>query len=231
MVPMDPNKHESGLVTITPGCFVELDFTATADGKVFDTTNPTIAKENALEGDAKPLIVPIGFSKFSYLPKGLEEFLLGKKIGKYKTTIPAEKAFGNKIPGLLRLYSLAAFKSFDITPEPGLTVNIDGNFGIIKTVSSGRVLVDFNHPLAGKEVFYDLEVKRVVDDITEKVKALIRLHGLENIFTFRLSEKKLFVTYNQGAKKPIELMDRFKVVVKDLLDLELLFNDKKLNVS
>lgn len=216
-------EAKSDKKTITKNCFVELDFIATADGKVFDTTKPDVAKDHGLKGEAKPLIVPIG-SSTKYILRGLDEFLLGKTIGKYKVTIPAEKAFGNKMPGLFRLYSLSAFKSFNINPEPGLTVNIDGNLGIIKTVSSGRVLVDFNHPLAGKDVVYDIEVKRIVDDINEKIRALIQLHGLEKLSDFKLSDKKLILTFKE-EKRPLPNIDDFKKSVREILGLELVINN------
>ncbi|EFK97351.1 peptidylprolyl isomerase FKBP-type, partial [sediment metagenome] len=46
-----------------------------------------------------------------------------------------------------------------IRPMPGLPVNIDGMYGIIRTVAGGRVIVDFNHPLSGKEIVYNSKLK------------------------------------------------------------------------
>ena len=58
---------------------------------------------------------------------------------------------------------------------PGLQVNIDGIFGIIKTVSGGRTLVDFNHPLSGKELSYDVKIIKMINDDNEKIRAYLKL--------------------------------------------------------
>ena len=60
---------------------------------------------------------------------------------------------------------------------PGLQVNMDGLLGTIKTVSGGRTVVDFNHPLSGKELEYEVTVKRIIIDVDGKVNATIKLLG------------------------------------------------------
>ena len=60
-------------------------------------------------------------------------------------------------------------------PQPGLQVDIDGQMGIVKTVSGGRTIVDFNHPLSGKELVYEVEIKRIVNDDKEKLTSLVKL--------------------------------------------------------
>jgi hypothetical protein len=58
---------------------------------------------------------------------------------------------------------------------PGLQVNIDGKVGVIKTVSGGRTLVDFNHPLSGKELSYEFKINKIIEDDREKIKSIIRM--------------------------------------------------------
>jgi len=41
-------------------------------------------------------------------------------------------------------------------------------------MDGGRVRVDFNHPLAGKVIEYDLEVISQINDSVEKVKSIVR---------------------------------------------------------
>ena len=48
----------------------------------------------------------------------------------------------------------ANFKKQNIIPYLGLQVNIDGILGIIRTVTPGRAIIDFNHPLSGKNLIY-----------------------------------------------------------------------------
>ncbi len=60
-------------------------------------------------------------------------------------------------------------------PHPLLQVNIDGAVGTVRSVNSGRVVVDFNHPLSGKDVKYTVKVLKKVDDAAAQVSALIRI--------------------------------------------------------
>jgi hypothetical protein len=62
---------------------------------------------------------------------------------------------------------------------PGIFVDIDGMQARIRSVSGGRVVVDFNHPLAGRELHYRLKITAQVTDPQEKVKALIDHYGIK----------------------------------------------------
>jgi peptidylprolyl isomerase/FKBP-type peptidyl-prolyl cis-trans isomerase SlyD len=48
--------------------------------------------------------------------------------------------------------------------------------GKILTVNGGRVKVDFNHELAGKDLVYDVQVCEIIEDTDEKIKSMIELH-------------------------------------------------------
>lgn len=155
--------------------FIEIDFTAkSTDGTVFDTTSLDVAKEHQLEGRGRfvPLISPLAQG---YLLEGLYEFLQDKKEGSYSIDIPAEKAFGAKDPRKIKLIGLGKFRENDMRPYPGLEVDVDGRRGVVRSVNSGRVLVDFNHPMAGKDVVYDVELKRFVEDPGECFGSLLLL--------------------------------------------------------
>ena len=45
----------------------------------------------------------------------------------------------------------------------------------LKTSQAGRTIVDFNHPLSGKEVVYSVKVSKVITEDKEKVKAYIKM--------------------------------------------------------
>lgn len=159
--------------------FVEIDYTGRIkeDSTVFDTTEEKVAKENGLYSkgsDYSPIIICIGENR---ILKWLEEQLIGKEIGKeYTFEISPENAFGRKDPKLIQLIPISRFRQQNIEPVPGLQLNIDGVFCVVKTVSGGRCLVDFNHPLAGKELIYTVKVNRIVEDDSEKLKSLIKMH-------------------------------------------------------
>ena len=161
--------------------FVELEYTGRiADtGSVFDTTSPQIAKESGLydaHATYAPVVVCVG--KRHVVP-GLDKQLAGKETGKpYTARLLPEEAFGRKNPKLIQLISTAKFRQQKLTPFPGMQVNIDGIVGIVKTVTGGRTIVDFNHPLSGRELEYAFSIKRVVTDLQEKVSAVLKLVGI-----------------------------------------------------
>ena len=71
--------------------------------------------------------------------------------------------------------SLKKFSEHKIKPFPGLQINIDNVLGTVRSVSGGRVLVDFNHPLAGRDVIYEVKINTVVTDKKIQISALIKL--------------------------------------------------------
>jgi len=106
--------------------------------------------------------------------KGLENALKEMKIGdKKKITVKPEDAFGERKTEFIKLVPIAEFKKQGMTPYPGMLVNINRLRGRVLSVSGGRVRVDFNHPLAGKELECDVEIKEQINDSVEKVKAVM----------------------------------------------------------
>ena len=163
--------------------FVEIEYTGVIkEGNViFDTTSEKVAKENNLfdkDADYGPVVICIGEEQ---VLKGIDSALVGKEPGEYKIELNAEQAFGNKDPKLIQLMPTSKFRQQQIQPVPGLQVNIDGIFGIVKTVSGGRTLVDFNHPLAGKDLIYNLKVNGILDDDKKKIIAYLKMaFGIKN---------------------------------------------------
>ena len=132
-------------------------------------------KENSLEfdkGENLPIIVGI-----NYTLKGIDKALLVMQVGDKKTIeILPEDGFGNRDERLIRLVPLAEFKKHNTDPIPGMVVEADNMRGRVMSVSGGRVKVDFNHPLSGKTLIYDLEIKQKLEDIESKVKALVKIY-------------------------------------------------------
>lgn len=198
--------------------FVEIEYSGklTEDNFVFDTTNEKEAKEKGIhnpEAEYGPTIVCIGQR---HLLKGLDEYLVGKELGKeYTVKLPPELAFGKKNASLLKLIPLTAFKKGRIMPEIGMQVEIDGQMGIVKTISGGRVVVDFNHPLSSREVEYNIKPIKIITDDTEKVKWTI-------ILTIHIKKDKLHVAVVNGKAtvKTIKLPEVFqKELTKKIQEL------------
>ena len=155
--------------------FVEIEYTGKlADGKVFDTTYEKVAKENHLHSGNhkyKPAVICVGERQL--LP-GLDTQLVDKELGKeYTVTLPPEKAFGKRDIKLVKIMPMDMFRQHKVQPHPGLQVDVDGEMGLVTRVSGGRVMVNFNHPLAGKEVIYSYKVLRKVTDQEQKVTAYL----------------------------------------------------------
>ena len=157
--------------------FVEIEYTGKLkeENIVFDTTDEKIAKESNLSNSASygPVIVCIGEQQ---ILKGIDKNLEGKEVGKeYDVDIKPEDAFGKKNAKLIQLIPTNKFKQQKIQPMPGMQLNIDGVVGIVKTVSGGRTLVDFNHPLAGKELLYKIKLNRKITYDKEKLSGYLKL--------------------------------------------------------
>ena len=116
-----------------------------------------------------------------FLIKGLEEALLEMNVNEKKTIeIPPEKAFGDRNPKLIRLVPISEFRKHNTDPEPGMFIQADNMRGKVLSVSGGRVKVDFNNPLAGKTLIYDIEIKGKLENTEDKVKALFEIYIADN---------------------------------------------------
>lgn len=96
------------------------------------------------------------------LIKGFENGLMGKGIGAFSFRIQSEEAFGSFSPELKVLVSKEAFMDNGILREDLLFIDntlnmLDHNgrqlHGIIREIHEEDVLMDFNHPLAGHDLF------------------------------------------------------------------------------
>jgi len=166
-------------MAVKEGDFIRLEYTGKVQetGNVFDTTDEDVAEEAGIKLDSKsygaiPIIVGGG-----HVLKGLDEALIGMEEGEEKTVeITPEEGFGLRDPKLLQLIPMGEFKKQGMKPEVGMAITSDGVTGIIRSVSGGRVRVDFNHELAGKNLEYNIMVVKEIEDDIDKVKSMIELH-------------------------------------------------------
>ena len=143
-------------------------------GEVFDTTVEETAKKEHLfkEGDIfEPKMVVIGEG---WVLKALDENLPTLEIGKPSSVeIKPDKAFGERDPGKLRRVPLRQLLAKDINPSVGMRIEHSGKNATVRSMGAGRVLLDFNPPLAGKTLVYDVTVKKKLDALEEKISSLI----------------------------------------------------------
>ena len=149
--------------------------------------------------------------------EGIDNFLIGKKIGEYEIELSPENAFGKRDSSLVNIISSRVFKENKLNPIPGMMFNLDGRAVKILSVSGGRITVDFNNPLSGKDVVYKIKVLRKVDDINEKAKALIEFLFKNNL-KFEIKDKKILI---KAEKELLEFIKLFSEKFKSALGLEL----------
>jgi FKBP-type peptidyl-prolyl cis-trans isomerase 2 len=184
--------------------FVEIEFTGKSNNQVFDTTDKEEAKKIGLEADVKPMIICVGNEM---LLKGLDRQLQGKEINKrYSIHLHPEEAFGKRESSLIKIIPLKVFLEKKINPYPGLSLQMDNYIVKILTVSGGRVITDFNNPLAGKEVDYDFIINKVITGDYEKVNALQDFFFRQR-FEFDIKDKKV-IFKKQEIKPFIELFSK-----------------------
>ncbi|PAV07780.1 peptidylprolyl isomerase [Methanosphaera cuniculi] len=159
--------------------FIKLNYTGKvkSTGDVFDTTYEEVADEAGIKNenkDYKPMVLAVGSSQL--IPK-LHEEIKNLEVGDKATVeIPAEDAFGKRDPSLIQLIPMKEFKKQGIKPFVGMPISAQGTPGIVRTIDGGRVRVDFNHELAGKDIEYELEIVETIEDDAEKIRGLLEVY-------------------------------------------------------
>ena len=97
------------------------------------------------------------------LPAGFESCIQGMKVGEKETfTVTPEHAFGMPNPNNLQEFKRDQF-SQDVQLEEGMIISFaDARNtelpGVVKEIHPDRVVVDFNHPLAGRVLVFEAEI-------------------------------------------------------------------------
>ncbi|MSR86069.1 peptidylprolyl isomerase [Candidatus Woesearchaeota archaeon] len=163
-------------MNVQKGDFVEIKYVGRLDdGSIFDLNDKETAKKEGMDGHIHERTM-ICIGQRDIVP-GLDDFLINKEIGKNEEIIiQPEQGFGKKDPSLLQMIPANKFKEQKVNPVPGLRVEIDQYTGVIKSVSGGRALVDFNHPLAGRTLHYKITITKKVESLKEKVSGFMELN-------------------------------------------------------
>jgi peptidylprolyl isomerase len=122
------------------------------DGTLFGSSRPN-----------EPVEFTIGDSR---LIPAFERAVVGMSEGEKKTvSLPAQEAFGEHREELVRTVDKAELPSH-IDPEVGKVLVIHADQGedvqaVITDVSDESLTIDANHPLAGKEVTFEIELLEI----------------------------------------------------------------------
>ena len=195
--------------------FIEIEFTGKVkDGGIFDSNIKEDLEKLNPGAKPKPFVFCLGEGMFL---KGIDEFLIGKEIGKYNIELSPEKAFGPRVPSFIQMVPMKIFQNQNVRPYPGAVFNFDGRIAKILSVSGGRVTADFNHPLAGKNLVYEIKVLRQVENLDEKLKSFIEFIFRREL-KFSVEGKKLIIEVEKELAKFVEM---FKDKFKEIFDLDL----------
>ncbi len=140
---------------IAPGSQISMHFALKLDGG--DTVDSTFERMPARFALGDGNLLP-----------GFEEYLIGLTTGDHKTfSIPPEKAFGQPNPQNVQEMKRSAFP-VDMPVAPGLMVSFADAQGaelpgVISRIDGDWVTVDFNHPLAGKTLQFEVQILEVRD--------------------------------------------------------------------
>jgi FKBP-type peptidyl-prolyl cis-trans isomerase SlyD len=182
---------------VNKGDFIKVEMTGSSveTGEVFETTSEEAAQESGMWEENRtyePRLVIVGDG---YVLRGLDERLPGTPFDEeIEIEIPPEEAFGERNPADVQMVPFRVLRSKGINPYVGAELEIDGRPAIIRSVSAGRVQVDYNHRLAGRKIVYKLKVVEHIEDDKDKMRALIgrRFLGVDTAeFKLKKTKKKL----------------------------------------
>jgi FKBP-type peptidyl-prolyl cis-trans isomerase 2 len=208
-------------MALKKGDFIEIEFVGKVkDGNVFDSNTKDGLEKMGTKGNPKPFVFSLGHGMFL---KGIDEFLVGKEIGEYDILVKPEDAFGKRDPNLIQRIPVKNFVEHGLNPIPGSVFNFDGRLAKVLTVSGGRVMIDFNNPVAGKDLDYKIKVVRLVQEDKEKINALNDFFFRKEL-DFEVKDKKIEMKFPLELKQFGEL---FKDKYKEILGMDLVVLDSK----
>ncbi len=143
---------QAGDKAVADGMKVKFDYTLTVDKEQVETTK---GKEPLEYVHGQNMLIP-----------GLEKELAGMKAGDEKTVVvKSEDAYGPVRPEALREVENTKLPK-EITPQVGMVLEMQDPQGnaypaVVKEVKDKTFVLDFNHPLAGKELKFDVKIVAV----------------------------------------------------------------------
>lgn len=190
------------------GDFILVDYVVRVKetNEIIDLTIESIAKKEKItkkNGVYEPVLVVLGEG---WLFKPVEEELLTLDVGQSKIIeISPLKAFGERDSKKIKIIPARELSKRGITPRIGERVELNGDVGIIRNVGGGRITIDFNHPLAGKTLIYEVTVIRKIEDILDKVREIVKRH-------IRAIDKNLVKAEQTEKTIKIELPESIRVI-------------------
>lgn len=203
--------------SVDKGDMIRLDYKAyiSENETVYDTTVEDAAKEAGIYNEQytyAPMPYLVGSAKIF---PALDDAIMKASVGKTeKVTITSADGAGERDPKLVEVHPIKEFHRQEIDPYPGLEVSLGNRRGTVMSVGAGRVRVDFNNPLAGRDLVYEFTVKEIIEKPEDKAKAIMEMDfGTSEEFKFDVKEDKVVVTLSEITKFHQDWpVARFKIV-------------------
>ncbi|WP_428074571.1 FKBP-type peptidyl-prolyl cis-trans isomerase [Candidatus Avelusimicrobium aviculae] len=136
---------------IKEGSKAKFDYTLTVDGKVADTSSGRGPLEYT---HGAGMIIP-----------GLEKELAGMNVGDKKTvTVKPEEGYGLVREDAIKRVPKEAVSNAEELKVGDMVGASNGEHtfrAIVKEIGEKEITLDFNHPLAGKELVFEVEIKEI----------------------------------------------------------------------
>jgi peptidylprolyl isomerase len=187
---------------VKEGDFVLVKITArTQKGRIFRVSSEEDAKKAGIYDENKskqgyytPEFVIVG--KPGFLNDGLTETIKEMNFFEKKSVrIPPTKAYGKRDPQKIERIGIAKFRRLNEGKNPEIGKEFvkqsqgQTQRGTVTNVVQGRVIIDYNHPLAGQNIDYNLEIIDNIEDFNEKIEYFMISKGIpkENVADFQVS--------------------------------------------
>ena len=182
---------------VNKGDFIKVEMTGMAveTEEIFETTDEELAREEGIFDENRSYGSRLVIVGEGFVLRGLDERLPGTPFNEeVEIEIPPEEAFGERNASDVQMVAYRVLRSKGVNPYVGAEIEIDGRPAVIRSIGAGRVQVDYNHPLAGRQILYKINVVEHLIDEKDKMRALIgrRFLGIDTgEFDIKKTKKKL----------------------------------------
>ena len=203
---LEEKKKDLQGKAVEEGDFILVKITAkTQKGKVFQVSSVEDAKKAEIYDEKKeqqgfytPEFMIAG--KPGFLNEGLTETIKEMNYFQKKSVrIPPTKAFGKREPQKIERIGIAKFRKLNNGKNPELGQEFvkqsqqgQSQRGTVIRVAQGKVVVDYNHPLAGQSIDYNLEIIDKIEDFYEKIEYFMTSKGIpqQSVADFKANYNK-----------------------------------------
>lgn len=149
---------------ITQGSLVELYFEVSLEnGTVIDSTFERSIPVSLIVGDGNLL-------------EGFEKVLLNLQAGDIRTAhLSPDEAFGKWNADNVQTFSTTQFAMTGSTPQQGMLIEFEDKgkntlAGVVTSIQGDEIKVDFNHPLAGQNILFKVQIAKVTPKDNQVIK-------------------------------------------------------------